>query len=109
MKVVWHMERAFVKEVRAALPAPQPHVNTVATTMRKLVTKGYLAFEDFGTTHRYYAAVSKEAYAKAHLKPALRSLFGNSMKNVVAFFAAEEDLSTEDLKDIIKMIEDQKD
>lgn len=109
MKVVWQMERAFVKEVRAALPAPQPHVNTVATTMKKLVKKGYLDYEDFGTTHRYFALVSKEAYAKAHLKPALSSLFGDSIKNVVAFFAKEEDLSADDLKEIIKMIEDQND
>jgi len=35
----------------------------------------------------------------------LSGLFGNSMKNVVAFFAEEEDISLKELKEIVSMIE----
>lgn len=105
MTVVWQMGKAFSKDVREALPEPKPHINTVSTTMRKLVEKGYLDYEDFGSTHRYFAKISKKAYTKKYIKPVLTSLFGNSIKNVVAFFAEEEELTPEDLKEIIEMIE----
>ena len=105
MKVVWKLEKAFAKEVREKLPEPKPHINTVSTTMRKLVDKGYLQVEDFGTTHRYLPAISKKEYADKFIKPALAGLFGNSIKNVVAFFAEEEEISSDELKEIIEMIE----
>lgn len=104
MKIVWKLEKAFVKDVRAELPDPKLHINTVATTMRRLADKGFLKFEDFGVTYRYSAAISKNDYTKKIVKPLLKGLFGNSMKNVIAFFAEEEEISVTELKEIIKMI-----
>ncbi len=46
MNIVWRLERAFAKEVREALPDPKPHINTVATTLRRLADKGFLQYED---------------------------------------------------------------
>ncbi|MBD0254598.1 MAG: BlaI/MecI/CopY family transcriptional regulator [Cytophagales bacterium] len=105
MNIVWRLERAFAKEVREALPDPKPHINTVATTLRRLADKGFLQYEDFGTTYRYSALVSRKEYTTRFVKPLLSCLFGNSIKNVVAFFAEEEEISPEELKEIIKMIE----
>lgn len=105
MTIIWQLEKAFVKEVLEQLPEPKPHINTVSTTMRRLVQQGYLNYEDFGTTHRYYPAISKQAYTKSFIKPVLKGLFGNSIKNVVAFFAEEKEISPEELKEIIDMIE----
>lgn len=109
MAIFWQKERAFAKEVRAALPEPHPHINTVSTMIRKLVDKGFLKIEDFGSTHRYYPAISKEAYSTGIIGPKLTGLFGNSYKNVVAFFVKEEKLSVEELKDVIRMIESEDD
>jgi len=109
MQIIWRMEKAFAKEVREALPDPKPHINTVATTLQRLAGKGYLMFEDFGTTYRYWAAISKTEYTRKFVKPILNSLFGNSIKNAVAFFAEEEEISLADLKEIMDMIEKKKD
>lgn len=106
MAIVWGKGRAFAKEVRSNLPDPKPHINTVSTAMRKMVEKGILGVEDFGSTHRYYPQFSKEAYTKEILSPKLSGLFGDSYKNVVAFFVKEEQMSVDDLKDVIRMIED---
>ncbi|MEM6769032.1 MAG: BlaI/MecI/CopY family transcriptional regulator [Bacteroidota bacterium] len=105
MAIFWDQEKAFAKDVRAALPEPKPHINTVSTAIRKLVDKGFLAFEDFGSTHRYYPVIKKEEYSSQVITPKLTGLFGNSYKNVVAFFVKEEKLSVEELKDVIRMIE----
>jgi hypothetical protein len=67
------------------MPDPKLHINTVATTMRRLADKGFLKFEDFGSTYRYSATISKKEYTNRFVKPLLASLFGNSIKNVVAF------------------------
>jgi len=105
LKVVWDLKKAYAKEVRENLPNPKPHINTVATTMKRLFDKGFLKYEDFGGTYRYSAAISKKAYTSKFVKPLLSGLFGNSMKNVVAFFAEEEDISLKELKEIVSMIE----
>jgi BlaI family transcriptional regulator, penicillinase repressor len=105
MRVIWASGKAFAKEVREALPEPKPHINTVATIMRRLSDKGVLKYEDFGTTYRYSAAVSQKQYNNKVVKPLLKGLFGNSIKNVVAFFAQEEEISKEELKEIIDMID----
>jgi|SRR5882724_11983632 len=108
MKIVWEMEKAFAREVRESLPEPTPHINTVATIMRRLADKGFLAYEDFGNTYRYRPAISRKQYNNKVVKPLLKGLFGNSIRNAVAFFAEEEDISLKELKEIIKMIEDKK-
>ena len=109
MQIIWRMEKAFAKEVREAMPEPKPHINTVATTLQRLAGKGYLEFEDFGPTYRYSASISKTDYTRKFVKPILNSLFGNSIKNAVAFFAEEEEISASDLKEILDMIEKKKD
>ena len=108
MKIIWEKEHAFAKEVREELPDPKPHINTIATTLKRLVEKHFLKFEDFGTTYRYYPAISKKEYSNLFVKPLLNGLFGNSMKNVVAFFAEEEELSEKDLTEIMEMIKNKK-
>ena len=105
MKIIWRLGKAFAKDVREELPEPKPHINTVATTMRRLADKGFLTYEDFGSTYRYSAAISKKDYTNKFVKPLLTGLFGNSMKNVVSFFAEQEEISLEELKEIVKMIE----
>jgi len=109
MAIFWKADRAFAKDVRAALPEPKPHINTVSTAIRKLAKKGFLSFEDFGSTHRYYPAISKEEYSAKIIGPKLTGLFGNSYKNVVAFFVKEEKLSVDELKEVIRMIEKEDD
>lgn len=106
LKIVWRLKKAFAKDVREELPDPKPHINTVATTMRRMADKGFLKFDDFGSTYRYSAAVSQKEYTNKFVKPLLAGIFGNSIKNVVSFFAQEEEISLKELKEIVKMIED---
>jgi BlaI family transcriptional regulator, penicillinase repressor len=108
MRAIWQMEKAFAREVREALAEPLPHISTVNTMMRRLVDKGFLAYEDFGSTHRYTPAISQKEYNNKVVKPLLKGLFGDSLKNAVAFFVREEEISPADLQEIIKMIEKEK-
>ena len=106
MRAMWKLDKAFAKEVRAEMPQPWLHINTVSTMMKRLVDKEFLKYEDFGSTYRYYAAISKKDYTNQYIRPELSRLFGGSIKDVVAFFAEEEEISVEELKEVIRMIED---
>ncbi len=107
MRILWSKGKALVKEVREELPEPKPHVNTVATVMRRLVDKGYVGFEDFGNVHLFFPTVSLDEYNREQITPRLMQQFGNSYKNIVSFFAREEKISAKDLKEILEMIERQ--
>jgi predicted transcriptional regulator len=108
MQVLWKLEKAFVKEVVQELPSPRPHYNTVSTVIRKMEDKGYVMHEAFGNSHRYYPVVSKEDYRSGFFNNAIKNYFEDSYKNVVSFFAKEEKISVEELKEIIEIIEQQK-
>ena len=108
LQVLWRLQKAFVKEIIAELPEPRPHYNTVSTIVRKRVDKGFVGYESFGNTHRYYPLVSKKTYTENFMQKALRNYFDNSYKNMVSFFAKEQKISADELREIIELIENQK-
>lgn len=107
MHVIWTLEKAFVKEIVEELDE-DIHYNTVSTMVRNLEEKKFVSHEAFGKTHRYFPLVEKEDYSKQVLNSTTRKFFDGSYKNLVSFFAKEENISTEDLKEIIEIIEKNK-
>ncbi|GAL61315.1 BlaI/MecI/CopY family transcriptional regulator [Algibacter lectus] len=105
MHILWRLEKAFVKDVLAEIENDKPHYNTLSTIIRNLEDKGYVAYNAYGKTHQYYPIVSKEDYRKGFMNTAINNYFNNSYKNVVSFFAKEEKISVDELKEIIKLIE----
>lgn len=105
LQILWKLEKAFVKDVLAEIKEDQPHYNTLSTIIRNLEEKGYVAYNAYGKTHQYYPIVTKEAYRKRFFNTAIDNYFNSSYKNVVSFFAKEEKISIEDLKEIIALIE----
>lgn len=108
MHILWRLEKAFVKDVLAEIENEQPHYNTLSTIIRNLEEKGYVSYHAFGKTHQYYPIVTKEAYKQRFMTTAIENYFNSSYKNVVSFFAKEEKISVEDLKEIISLIENKK-
>lgn len=108
MKVLWKLEKAFVKEILAEFKDEKPHYNTLSTIVRNLEEKEYVSHNAFGNTHQYYPIISKEAYRKEFMDSAIEDYFNNSYKSLVSFFANEKKISAEELKEIIKLIEKKK-
>ena len=104
MQTLWQLEKAFVKEVLAALPG-ENHYNTVSTIVRNLEEKGYVSHQAFGKTHQYFPVVSKAEYTKKFMNQATKRYFDNSYKSMVSFFAKEEKISAEELREILSIIE----
>ncbi|SDM95842.1 Predicted transcriptional regulator [Kriegella aquimaris] len=105
MKILWHLKKAFVKEIRAELKGDKPHYNTLSTIVRNLEDKNYVGHEAFGNTHRYHPLISKDAYRKKFIDSTISEFYDNSYKSLVSFFAKEDKISVAELKEIIALIE----
>jgi len=105
MQVLWTVKKGFVKDLLENYPDPKPHYNTVSSLIRLLEQKGYVGHKAYGNTHQYYPLVTKEEYRKEFISDVVNGYFGNSYKNVVSFFAREQNINADELREIIKMIE----
>lgn len=105
MHILWKLEKAFVKDVLAEITDEKPHYNTLSTIIRNLEDKGYVGHTAYGNTHQYFPLVSKEEYRKGFMSNAIENYFNNSYKSMISFFAKEEKISAEELREILNMIE----
>ncbi|MGB5316465.1 MAG: BlaI/MecI/CopY family transcriptional regulator [Robiginitalea sp.] len=109
MKLLWKLQKAFVKELLEAFPGKRkPHYNTLSTMVRNLEEKGFVGYEAFGNTHRYFPLVTREAYRKEFIGETVADYFDHSYKSLVSYFANEEKISADELREIIDLIEKKK-
>lgn len=104
MRVLWKLEKAFVKEIIPHLEE-ESHYNTISTMVRNLEEKGYVSYHAFGKTHQYYPVVSQETYSSSIVNTTTQRFFEGSYKNLVSFFAENEKISADELREIIQLIE----
>ncbi len=105
MQILWKLKKAFVKEVMAEITEDQPHYNTLSTIIRNLEEKGFVSYNAYGNTHQYFPIVKIEDYRKRFMTTAIDTYFDSSYKNMVSFFAKEEKISAQELREILAMIE----
>ncbi len=105
MDFFWKKGPLFVKEIVAFYDDPKPHFNTLSTIVRGLEEKGYLAHHTFGNTYQYYAVISENEFSKGTLKNVISKYFNNSFLSAVSSLVKEEDISLDDLKQLIDEVE----
>jgi predicted transcriptional regulator len=102
MQVLWSLNSAFVKEIITNLPEPKPAYNTVSTIVRILQEKGFVDHETLGKSHKYHPLISKEDYTKSFMKGFVKRYFSGSYRQMVSFFTQEDNLSLNDLEQLLK-------
>jgi len=105
MNIFWERGPQFIKDMLAFYDDPKPHFNTLSTVVRTLEEKGYVAHKSFGTTYQYYAAISSDQYHKNTLVSVISRYFKGSYLNAISALVKEEDVSVEELKELIKKVE----
>ena len=105
MGFFWEKGPLFVKEMLAFYEEPKPHFNTLSTIVRGLEEKGFLAHYTFGNTYQYYPVVSEEDFRKGTLRNVISKYFNNSYLNAVSSLVKEEDISLDELKQLIHEVE----
>ena len=107
MQVLWDLQKAFVKDMLPLFTEPKLHYNTLSTIIRNLEEKGYVGHKQYGNTYEYFPTISKEDYQNHFvLKKVVGNYFNDSYKDLVAYFAKNEKISPDELREIIRMIEE---
>jgi hypothetical protein len=57
--------------------------------------------------NEYFPLINKEDYTRVHFSHLMKHYFNNSFPELAAFFARENNLSLEELQDMIKITEDE--
>lgn len=105
MEYFWTEGPLFVKQLLEFYGEPKPHFNTLSTIVRGLEDKGFLGHNCFGNTYQYFAAVTEEEYSKGTLKNVIAKYFNNSYLGVISSLVKEEDVSVDELKQLIQEVE----
>lgn len=105
MECFWAKGPMFIREMLEGYEDPKPHFNTLSTLVRILEKKGFVGHRQYGNTYQYYPLFSEQEYGRSHLTGIIKNYFNNSYTNVISTFVKEENISVDDLKEIIAQIE----
>jgi predicted transcriptional regulator len=100
MQVLWKIEKGIIKDILKEFPDPKPAYNTVATVLRVMENKGFVAHEGIGVFYHFYPLITKHDYAKSQAKSLIKAYFESSLPKLTAAFAKEENLSLADIEQI---------
>lgn len=112
MQILWTLNKAFISEIIDGFPAnakgEKPHYNTVATIVKILRKKAFVDYKKVGNMYQFYPLIEKDDYQQKAVGDVVKGYFDNSFRKMVAYFAKEEKISSEELEDIVDMIKKNK-
>lgn len=112
MSILWDCGKGMTThEIIEQYPEPKPAYSTIATFLKILLNKGFLGsrkLEGGGKTLVFYPLMTRDEYTNRVMKEVKSTFFGNSLKSMLSFFAKHEEVSEEDLKEIMEMISSNK-
>jgi predicted transcriptional regulator len=108
MQYLWKLKRCTVSNILDEIGKPAPPHSTISSIVRILESKGFVNHKVYGRTHEYFPVISKMEYSKRNLKELVKDYFGGSANKLVSFLLNEENLSLEDLDELIRQIKQKK-
>jgi predicted transcriptional regulator len=94
-----------MKDLLDAYPEPKPANTTVATLLKRMIDKDFVAYHLDGKTREYYPLVKKKDYFSKHVNGLIKTFFNDSASQFASFFTKETDLSKEELEDLKTLID----
>lgn len=107
MHFVWKHQRVILKDLIASYEDPRPAKTTVATLIKKLIDKKYVAYEEVGSTRIYYPLIEKETYFSGQVQTMIQQFFDNSTSAFASFFAKDASLTKKQLEELRDIINDE--
>lgn len=107
MQLLWKREKAFMKDLLEDFQDPKPATTTVATLLKRMTTKGFVAYKLYGKSREYYPLVKKTDYFSKHVNGLIKNFFNDSASQFASFFTTETDLSKSELMELKKIIDNE--
>ena len=105
MQHLWKLEKAFMKDLLDVYPEPKPATTTIATLLKRMIDKGFVAYKTFGKSREYYPLVKKEDYFTKHVDGLIKNFFNDSASQFASFFTTKTDLTKKELEALKKIID----
>ena len=105
MQYLWKLEKAFMKDILEVYPEPKPATTTVATLLKRMIGKGFVAYKTYGKSREYYPLVKKEDYFSKHVNGLIKTFFNDSASQFASFFTRKTDLSKKELEELKAIID----
>lgn len=92
----------------AAETIKTPAYTTMATFLKILTNKGFVTSRrgETGKARIFSCVITRAMYSKQMMQELKGGLFGGSFKRMVNFFVREEELTLEELQELLEFIED---
>ncbi|KAB8156105.1 BlaI/MecI/CopY family transcriptional regulator [Kordia sp. TARA_039_SRF] len=107
MQHLWKLEKAFMKDLLEQYEEPKPATTTIATLLKRMTDKGYVAYKTFGKSREYYPLIKKADYFSKHLNGLIKNFFNDSASQFASFFTKETNLTEDELKELRTIIDQQ--
>lgn len=107
MQVLWKQKRAIMKDLIAAYDDPKPATTTIATLLKRMQDKDFVAYVQVGRSREYFPLVKKKDYFSKHVNGLIKNFFNNDAAQFASFFTEATDLSKTQLEALKKMIDQQ--
>jgi predicted transcriptional regulator len=107
MQYLWKRKKAFLKELLEDFPDPKPATTTVATLLKRISDKGFIEYKLYGKAREYFPIIKKTDYFSKHINGLIKNFFNDSASQFASFFTKETNLTTAELEDLKKIINNQ--
>ena len=112
MQVLWELGEGAVGDIRKRLAekagGQKAAHSTISTMMKILGEKGFVSHKAYGRTFVYRPELSKDDYSHQSITSLVKNYFGGSVNRLVSFLVKEEDLSLEELNELINKLDNPK-
>lgn len=107
MQILWELKEGVVKDVVEEFEEPRPAYTTVATVLKVLEKKGFVASQKVGNVNLFSPEISKKDYTGFQFSSLLKNYFNGSFPKMATFFAKQNNLTVEELEEMLKITENE--
>lgn len=105
MKLLWRLDKAFIRDLLNEFPDPKPAPTTVLTLLKRMIGKGFVSYKLFGNSREYYPLIKKTDYFSDHINELIKDFFNNSTAQFASFFTNETDMNQDELKELRDLVD----
>lgn len=108
MNILWDKGEALTThEIIDEYPEPKPAYSTIATFLKILTVKEFIRSKkqsEGSKTLVFMPRITRDSYANRVMKDVKNSLFAGSLKSMLSFFAQNEEVTEDELQEIIALL-----
>ncbi len=97
MEIIWTQEQVIMGDIIQSYPDPVPAPTTIATLLKRMREKGFVAYLTVGNFRQYYPLVKKSDYFANQLNRKKKSFFSDSAFQFASFFTRGTNLTATEL------------